>query len=351
MDAEELVITFKKNMADLSKSERRRAIESVKDVIRAVMFDDAAGYSHEVECCPRCGSVAIVKKGRSRNGEQRYLCRDCGRTFGKGTERILGSSKLPRETWMAYAECFVLMLPLRECARRCHVCLKTAYTMRHRLIECLSAYSPSFKVERGCGCELDETYFPESFKGNHTKGSFTMPRPARHRGEQVHKRGLSREQICVMTGVNDSNETFFEVSGRGVLSRRRAMDVLRGRIMSGSVVATDKASAYIDVLAELEVAVHEAYDSKDRSEGTINRINTVHSLLGTFMARFRGVSTKHLGAYLDWFRWCRTFMAIGFRTAESTVARQLANGVCRSRIRDMFNVLPPYMDYWVAFAS
>lgn len=178
-----------------------------------------------------------------------------------------------------------------------------------------------------------------------------MPRASRHRGKQVHKRGLSREQICVMTGVNDSNETFFDVSGRGVLSRKRAMDVLRGRIMSGSVVATDKASAYVDVLAELEVAAHAAYDSKDRSEGTINRINTVHSLLDAFMEPFKGVSTKHLDAYLAWFKWCRTFIAADSGTAERTVARQLANGVCRSRIRDMFNVLPPYMDYWVASAA
>lgn len=251
---------------------------------------------------------------------------------------------------MAYAECFVLMLPLRECARRCHVCLKTAYTMRHRLVECLSAYSPAFTVERGCGCELDETYFPESFKGNHTKGSFVLPRPARHRGKQVHKRGLSREQICVMTGVNDSNETFFEVSGRGVLSRKRAMDVLKGRIKAGSIVATDKATAYVDVLAELDVATHAAYDSKDRTKGTINRINTVHSLLSSFMEPFRGVSTKHLSSYLAWFRWCRTFMATDTASAERTVARQLVNGICRTRIREMFNVLPPYMDYWVAGA-
>lgn len=214
MNAEDLVLNFKKGMANLSKTERRRAIESVRDVIRAAAFDDAAGSACEIERCPRCGSVAVVKKGKSKNGEQRYLCRGCGRTFGMGSERILGTSRLPKETWMAYAECFVLMLPLRECARRCRVCLKTAYTMRHRLIECLSAYSPSFRVERGCGCELDETYFPESFKGNHAKGSFTMPRPSRHRGKQVHRRGLSRERICVMTGVNDSNETFLEVTGR-----------------------------------------------------------------------------------------------------------------------------------------
>ena len=50
---------------------------------------------------------------------------------------------------------------------------------------------------------------------------------------------------------------------------------------------------------------------------------------------------RGLGTYLAWFKWCRTFMAPDSGTAERTVARQLANGVCRSRIHDMFNVLPP----------
>ncbi len=81
---------------------------------------------------------------------------------------------------------------------------------------------PEFHVGQGRACELDETYFPESFKGNHSKGSFTLPRKPRHRGKQVHKRGLSREQICVMTGVSDTNATFFEVSGRARGPRKRA---------------------------------------------------------------------------------------------------------------------------------
>lgn len=81
----------------------------------------------------------------------------------------------------------------------------------------------------------------------------------------------------------------------------------------------------VDVLAELEVDAHTAYDSKDPSEGTINRINTVHSLLDTFMKPFKGVSTKHLGTYLAWFKWCRTFMATdsGHRRAHGrATARQ-----------------------------
>ena len=74
MNAEDLVIAFKRDMAKLSGTERRRAIESVRGVIRAAAFDDTADSAYEVE--------------RSR------------------------------------------------------VCLKTAYAMRHRLIECLSAHCP-----------------------------------------------------------------------------------------------------------------------------------------------------------------------------------------------------------------
>ena len=60
MNAEDLVLNFKKGMANPSKTERRRAIESVRDVIRAAAFDDAAGSAYEVERRPRCGSVAVA---------------------------------------------------------------------------------------------------------------------------------------------------------------------------------------------------------------------------------------------------------------------------------------------------
>ena len=62
MNAEDLVLNFKKGMANLGKTERRRAIESVRDVIRAAAFDDAADSAYEVERCPRCGSAAALRE-------------------------------------------------------------------------------------------------------------------------------------------------------------------------------------------------------------------------------------------------------------------------------------------------
>jgi len=37
--------------------------------------------------CPHCRHSKIVKKGVGRLGDQRYLCRNCGRTFGTENQR------------------------------------------------------------------------------------------------------------------------------------------------------------------------------------------------------------------------------------------------------------------------
>lgn len=134
---------------------------------------------------------------------------------------------------MAYAECFVLALPLRDCAAVCGVCLKISFTMRPPSHRGRRRVSPAFAVRDGCGCELDETHFRESFKGNHTKGPFKMPRKPRRHGGKPHKRGLSKERICVMTGVSDAGELFLDLVGRGSLSSEWARAALEGRVRSG----------------------------------------------------------------------------------------------------------------------
>ena len=55
--------------------------------------------------CPRCGSPSFVRKGRDRDGGQRWLCRGRARTFSARTRGLLASSKLPASAWMSFAEC------------------------------------------------------------------------------------------------------------------------------------------------------------------------------------------------------------------------------------------------------
>lgn len=148
------------------------------------------------DACVRCGSISIIRRGYTGSGNQCWYCKDCKRTFTANVGRVLGMSKLPVETWMTYVEAFVDRLPLRDCMDKCGVGLCTAWFMRRRIIECIQRYNPSFNAVAGDRVEIDETYFHDSYKGYH-KG--TMPRPARKSGRKVTKRGLSKQQVCVVT--------------------------------------------------------------------------------------------------------------------------------------------------------
>ena len=41
-----------------------------------------------MESCKLCGSDKVKKNGFSSNGQQRYLCKSCGKTFGEGDKRV-----------------------------------------------------------------------------------------------------------------------------------------------------------------------------------------------------------------------------------------------------------------------
>ncbi len=50
--------------------------------------------------CQHCGSDLAVKNGRSRHGKQRWLCRECGKTFGESDGRRVEPDK--RESALAH---------------------------------------------------------------------------------------------------------------------------------------------------------------------------------------------------------------------------------------------------------
>ena len=282
--------------------ERKAALES----LRRIIDEEACGIAKAEAgdrpvACPRCGSVSFVRRGRDGLGKQRYSCRDCGRSFNGSARKIMATTKLPGSTWMRYAECFVDRKPLRDCAAECHVSLKTSFFMRHRILEALAKRQPAFRADAQCGAQLDETSFRESFKGNHTRSSFKMPRPARKRGGKV----AAAERIGVMTGINDAGDIFYSFTSRGINAGRRAVrDSLAGMIEKGAVIATDDAHSYLGLFGDMGVSEHIVCPSKGHG---LNRVNSMHARMKEFFRPFKGVATKHLESYLAWFKWAWSY--------------------------------------------
>lgn len=332
-----LADAVRRQLKDMGPVERENAVRELREVLYEDAYDTITAHD-DMLACPRCGSVSIVRKGHNPDGSQRWRCKDCRRTFSQTRDTLIGRSKLPAAKWMMYVECFVDCLPLRECSSRCKVSLRTAWLMRRRLLKCLERFLPKFMAGAGVSVQLDETYLRESFKGNHKRGKFRLPRPARHRGGSLRKRGLSKEQICVMTGVADSGTAFAALSGRGIISKRRALESLAGRIGKGALVMADEAAAYPGAMEVLGAA----FEQVDAKSHRINRVNTLHSNLDGFLAGFKGVSTKHLQSYLTWFLWRRSFRD----DRNDSIIRQVDAQPCPGVTRDWTHVFPPYMDYW-----
>ena len=145
------------------------------------------------------------------------------------------------------------------------------------------------------------------------------------------------------TGVDDTGRSFLTVCGRGIISKERAMTVLKTHIGRGTDALTDGAPAYEKPLAELGANLTQT----DADDHAINWVNTLHARLEDFMFGFHGVSTKYLQAYLDWFQWINVFTdGFGETSDDRLLARQLGNGLYRIRRRDYQHMTPPYLDYW-----
>ena len=256
-------------LPQMTAAEKSRALRSLKALIDAELFDLAASEGAEDDpdrACPWCGSPHYVKRGRDGRGRQRFLCRGCARTFTDATMRIFSTTKLDRSAWMRFAECHVDMLPLRESAEKCGVCLKTAFFMRHRLLEAMAKRMPAFRVEAGGGAELDECFFRESFKGNRSRSESGVPRKPRARSQGTD----GHEKICVLTGINDAGDIFYEIAGRGGLDEAAARELLADKLAVGAIISTDRAHVYRRVLPALGVGEHIA---SKREEHAINRVH------------------------------------------------------------------------------
>ena len=328
-------------IANMTKEEKYELLDYLKSIINNEFeFNEC-----KINECYKCHSKKIVKLG-FYNGMQRYRCNNCGVAFTSKSKSIFATTKLEKEKWLKYVECFLDCLPLRKCAEKVGVCLKTSYFMRHRIIECLKQNQNFFVVNKNNKGQLDETFLRENFKGNHKKSTnFTMPRKPRKNGQEAKLIGSSNEQICIASGINDMNNVFFEIAGRGQLTNNSLERILKNKVEAGSIISTDKRSNYKTILKLFKVAEHNAYQSNTtEAYKNLGNINSLHSRFKEFIRGMHGVSTRRLENYLIWFTWIENFKRN--EDKNNLVIDIISNNKYEKSIRDYPKTSYLFMDYW-----
>lgn len=133
-------------------------------------------------------------------------------------------------------------MSIRKSAEIIDVCVKTSFYMRHKILDCLHEYLGVGSVKSIV--EVDETFHAVSYKGNHKKSGFVLPRPARRRGHEVKLRGISKEQVCIVTALDRNNNIIFEPVCTGRVGVNELDKLFEGRIEEGSILCTDSHKSY-----------------------------------------------------------------------------------------------------------
>ena len=94
-------------------------------------------YSEGQYTCPFCHDTHIVKNG-TQKGVQRYLCRQCRKSFSDQTATPSYHSKKSPKLWLHYLRCMLSGYTIRKCAEECQINIATSFFWRHKILDALA---------------------------------------------------------------------------------------------------------------------------------------------------------------------------------------------------------------------
>ena len=179
---------------------------------------------------------------------------------------------------------------------------------------------------------MDEKYTPYNHKG--TKIDGVEPK---HRGTPATKRGLSNQQVCIITAIQRFGHTIARTLNYGKPS---SIDLLRfGECLeSKSFVMLDGSNSYNELLESKNctkkvLISHESYDKFNH----LNTVNSFHKLIEERLQKYKGVASKYINRYNALFIMQRETQGMDNTEKLQYVLLRLKN-ICKlSRLKDLKN--------------
>lgn len=294
---------IKSLFSDLSENEKKKLLSDLNDISAIkteTLFELARKefFENEVQKCPHCESKNYIGYGIDK-GSKRFKCKECKRTFTEYTG-----------TWLArlhdkhlagkYVELLFEEKGICKISEELDIAIQTSFNWRHKF---LSAFE-NIDTEKFKGVtESDEAFFLFSEKGKKE----IEKREPRHRGGKSEKRGISNEQVAVIVTADRKQELDLKVATMGRIKRKDIENAIGNRIGNDTILCTDCHVSYKSFALSKKIEHHTIKASiKEYVKEKVYHVQTVNSLDSRLKPwiniHFRGVATKYLQNYLNWFK-------------------------------------------------
>lgn len=280
---------IKQLFAKLDKGEQR-------EVMRALSNRDKQMNSKinhfSVQACPYCKSTDFCKNG-NRGATQRYLCKDCKKIFTGTTGTFIHGIKDGKKFDRYFKLMFEQYLPLKVMSEKIGISIKTAFEWRHKILSDLRISTDEFNGIT----EIDDIWFLYSQKGR--KGL----KYSRIRGGS-RRQGDNNFQVKLLITADQQNAKDMSVLKIGRISKSDIKREIAGKFNHSCTLVSDKHRS-ISAFAKSEGIRHKSFISAKHTAGNDYHVQTVNNMatrLKTIVNhQLRGVSTKYLQNYSNWF--------------------------------------------------
>ncbi|OAQ54135.1 hypothetical protein HTG_00980 [Natrinema mahii] len=245
--------------------------------------------------CPRCRSELVIKHGSYRV-YQRYLCKDCDRTFNVETGTIFAHAKIGLDK-LLFA--YYTLLRFNTSIRQLDAELDVSYLSLRRRVEQFARTLDALAIDLAGPVEIDELYVSAGLRG-------------RERDQESRSRGLSSRG---RGSYEDDQPPVFTLVDRGSDQRyvvpAKSADESTVRLLLGDheeeslTVYTDGFRTYDplqdDENYQREAVIHGEGEYVD-GDAHVNTCESHASLVRRWLSPHRDVSKDKLTPYLRAFQ-------------------------------------------------
>lgn len=292
------------NIYDLVPSQIEKLISKLKTALELVKcrkktVSNVALFEQKEKKCPYCNGDNIIKYGHTQTGIQNFKCNICCKKFNALTGTIFAGTHLTYEQIEIFLKCHRDKISIRKTAKRMKVDKNTVHLLRLKINDSFKETRENIKLSGEV--EADEIYLSINLKGTKPENMQRASKPRKSKGTTTQ--GISKHKICVVSAVDENDNLFLEIAGNGPVTSEMLKSHLAPKMKGVSKLITDCKSSYESVaksnswnLKQIKSCGH-----VDIEGNSLANINSLHSDWDHFIAPFRGISTKHLQGYFDWF--------------------------------------------------
>lgn len=209
--------------------------------------------------CVHCKSENIVKNGKYKE-KQRYICKDCHKTFTNYTNSPISYSKKNISKWIEYTKCMLAGYSLRKSSKLVGISLSTAFYWRHKILNSVKdffEYESNIKNQESSIIDFKKIGLRYSSKFND------------YFSDELFRCQGNSEKCLICKNINN--------------------------IIKGFSSATFEKLKAIKMSLKLEENI--------KLCKSLKIIYTLKDHIKKWIRKFNGISFKYLCNYVSWFKW------------------------------------------------